>query len=85
MSLSEQPDIAAKLSELLKAVEKSITTTEQNKDTFTNAHELAILKQADLLKSQQQQQAQIATSISQKCITNRPSSSPDTFLWQNHR
>ena len=55
MSLSEQPDIAAKLYELLKAVEMSITTSEQNKDTLTDTHELAIRNQTDLLKSQQQQ------------------------------
>ena len=74
MSLSEQPDIAAKLSELLKTVEKSITTSEQNKDTLTNAHELTIRKQTDLLKSQQQQQqqAQIAALISQSALQTGP-------------
>ena len=79
MSLSEQPDIAAKLSELLKAVEKSITTSEQNKDTLTDAHELAIRNQTDLLKSQQQQQAQIATLISQSALQTGPAIHPTPF------
>ena len=85
LSLSEQPDIAAKLSELLKAVEKSITTSEQNKDTPTNAHELAIRKQTDLLKSQQQQQAQIATLISQSALQTGPAVHPTPFYGKNHR
>ena len=68
MSLSEQPDIVAKLAELLKAVETSITTSEQNKDIFAEAHELGIRQQNDLLKSQQEQHAQIATLISQSAL-----------------
>ena len=79
MSLSEQPDIAAKLSELFKVVEKSITTSEQNKDTLTNADALAIRKQTDLIKSQQQQQAQIATLISQSALQTGPAVHPTPF------
>ena len=81
-SLSEQPSIAAKLAELLKAAETSITTSEQNKDTFAEAHELEIRKQNDLLKSQEQHARNINIT---KCITNWTSYSPDTFLWQTHR
>ena len=79
MSLSEQPDIAAKLADLLKAVETSITTSEQNKDTFAEAHELGIRKQNDLLKSQQEQHAQIATLISQSALQTGPAIHPTPF------
>ena len=79
VSLSEQPDIAAKLAELLKAVETSITTSEQNKDTFAEAHELGIRKQNDLLKSQQEQHAQIATLISQSALQTGPAIHPTPF------
>jgi hypothetical protein len=77
---SAQPDIADKLSELLKAVERSIKASEQNKETFTEAHELGTRKHADLIKSQQEQQARITCNINlTKHITDRTSDSPDTF------
>ena len=79
MSFTAMSGCSLKLSELLKAVEKSITTSEQNKDTLTNAHELAIRKQTDLLKSQQRQQAQIATLISQSALQTGPAVHPTSF------
>jgi hypothetical protein len=65
---SAQPDIADKLSELLKAVERSIKASEQNKETLTEVHELGTRKHTDLIKSQQEQQAQLATLISQSTL-----------------
>ncbi|CAB4031104.1 Hypothetical predicted protein [Paramuricea clavata] len=69
---SAQPDIADKLSELLKAVERSIKAREQNKETLTEAHELGTRKHTDLIKSQQEQQAQLATLISQSTLQIGP-------------
>ena len=80
MPLVEQPDIAAKLAELLKAVETvetSITKSEQNKDSRAKAH--GIRKQNDLLKSKQEQHAQIATLISQSALQTRPAIHPTPF------
>ena len=69
----------AKLAELLKAVETSITKSEQNQDSRAKAHELGIRKQNDLLKSQQEQHAQIATLISQSALQTRPATHPTPF------
>jgi hypothetical protein len=80
---SAQPDIADKLSELLKAAERSIKASEQNQETLTEAHELGTRKHTDLIKSQQEQQAQLANLT--KHITDRTSDSPNTFLWKTHR
>ena len=85
MPLAEQPDIAAKLAELLKAVETSVTKSEQNKDSRAKAHELGIRKQNDLLKSQQEQHAQIATLISQSALQTRPAIHPTPFYGKPHR
>ena len=76
---SAQPDIADKLSELLKAVERSIKASEQNKETFTEAHELGTHKHADLIKSQQEQRAQLATLISQSTLQIGPAIHPTPF------
>ena len=48
MPLAEQPDIAAKLAELLKAVETSITKSEQNKDSRQHAQIATLISQSAL-------------------------------------
>jgi hypothetical protein len=76
---SAQLDIEDKLSELLKAVERSIKTSEQNKETLTEVHEFGTRKHADLIKSQQEQQAQLATLISQSTLQIGPAIHPTPF------
>ncbi len=53
--------------------------SEQNKETFTEAHELGTRKHADLIKSQQEQHAQLATLISQSTLQIGPAIHPTAF------
>ena len=76
---SAQPDIADKLSELLKAAERSIKASKQNQETLTEAHELGTRKHTDLIKSQQEQQTQLAKLISQSTLQIGPAIHPTPF------
>ena len=64
------PEVAEKLSDLLKAIEKSVRSTEANKQTLTETNELGIRYHTNLVKLQQQQQVQLATLISQNSLFN---------------
>ncbi|CAB4028479.1 Hypothetical predicted protein [Paramuricea clavata] len=74
---SAQHDIADKLSELLKAVERSIKASEQNKETLTEAHELGTRKHTDLIKSQQEQQGNASSWHLCKPKTRKSIAVPD--------
>ena len=63
------PEVAEKLSDLLKAIEKSVRSTEANQQTLAETNELGIRHHTDLVKlQQQQQQAQLTTLISQNSL-----------------
>jgi ABC-type transport system involved in Fe-S cluster assembly fused permease/ATPase subunit len=47
---SAQSGIGDKMSDLLKAVERSIRASEENKETLTEAHELSTCMHADFVK-----------------------------------
>jgi hypothetical protein len=57
-------EVAEKLSELLKVIDKSVRSIEENKVTLAETNELGIRHHTDLVKLQQQQAA-LATLILQ--------------------
>jgi hypothetical protein len=75
----KQPEIANKLSELLEVIKKSVQTNEQNKETLLDAHQLGIQNRTDLLKLYEEQQAQLATLMTQNTIATGPALHPTPF------
>lgn len=79
MSLTEQSEIAHKLSELLEVIKKSVSTSEQTSETLTETHQLGLRNRTDLLKLHTQQQAQLATIAAQNNSQVGPALQPTPF------
>jgi 23S rRNA A2030 N6-methylase RlmJ len=79
-----QPEIANKLSELLEVIKKSVQTNEQNKETLLDAHQLGIQDRTDLLKLHEEQEAQLATLMTQNTLSTGPALHPTPLLWKTH-
>lgn len=68
MSLTEHPQIADSLSELLKVIEKSVRTSEQNNAILDETHRLGRQNHDDLLQLHEKQAAQLATLSAQNAF-----------------
>ena len=84
VSTMTQPEIANKLSELLEVIKKSVQTNEQNKETLLDAHQLGIQDRTDLLKLHEEQEAQLATLMTQNTLSTGPALHPTPLLWKTH-
>jgi hypothetical protein len=73
-------EVAEKLSELLKVIDKSVRSIEENKVTLAETNELGIRHHTDLVKLQQQQQGQLETLISQNSLQVGPALHPTPFV-----
>jgi hypothetical protein len=78
--MAEQTELLDKLSELLNAVEKSTRTNQQSQEQFAENSERGIRSQTDFLTLQEQQQAQLATLISQNTLQVYPALQPTPFF-----
>jgi hypothetical protein len=78
--MAEQTELMNKLSELLNAIEKSTRTNQQMAEQLAESTEKGIRSQTDFLTSHEQQQAQLATLISQNTLQVGPALHPTPFF-----